>query len=47
MKNEKVETKVETTEQTGEDLLQEYYQQDKHYMGQTYYVETHHEGGCC
>lgn len=41
---------VKKTERTGEDLLQEYYKQDKdikHYMGKTYYVETHSDNGDC
>lgn len=49
MEKQKSEEKVEKKELSGEELLQEYFAQDKddkHHMGYSVYTRTDN-GGCC
>lgn len=49
MEKQNLEEKVEKIELSGEELLKEYYEQDKddkHHMGYSVYTRTD-DGGCC
>ena len=50
MEKQNLEEKVEKKELDGEELLQEYFNQDKddkHHMGYSVYTKTDNSGGCC